>query len=116
MAAWGVSGVVDAPPLEPIEAESAPGELLASLAFWARRARLASRALFSSSPLPLQPLMVFNGIIAHRLPEMSGRLPEKVHNVVLPDNVLEYTSDGAVECQRKMYEQVRTYYMSDGLA
>ena len=47
---------------------------------------------------------------------MSGRLPEKVHNVVLPDNVLEYTSDGAVECQRKMYEQVRTYYMSDGLA
>ena len=50
-ATWGVSGVAEAPPLEPAEAESAPGERLASLAFWARRARFASRALLSSSPL-----------------------------------------------------------------
>ena len=48
--AWGVSGVAEAPLLEPAEAESAPGERLASFAFWARRARLASRALLSSSP------------------------------------------------------------------
>ena len=47
---WGVSGVTEAPPLEPAEAESAPGERLASFAFWARRARFASLALLSSSP------------------------------------------------------------------
>ena len=49
-AAWGVSGVVEAPLLEPTEAESAPEERLASFAFWARRARFASLALLSSSP------------------------------------------------------------------
>ena len=33
LATWGVSGVTEAPPLEPAEAESAPGERLASFAF-----------------------------------------------------------------------------------
>ena len=47
---WGVSGVAEAPPPEPAEAESASGEHFASLAFWASRALLASRAFFSSSP------------------------------------------------------------------
>ena len=44
--------------------------------------------------------------ISDRLPEMPDRLPEKGHNAVLPNNVLEYTSDAVVECQRKNISEI----------